>query len=273
MLKKTKIVAATALAVTGLAAAPQASADQISDLNARIYRLEQQTAAPAVNVQEVTNLNARMAVIEEQEAIRATQKSGNMVFFRGGYARNSVNRFGDILTDTAGISGQKNGGKDGWYVGAGFDFSLSNDLFGLHDGTEILAELMFEYKEFDRAEMAASALPTVLNSTVAGTLTAGSGAVTVSQFTLTAAPKIKFMKGSRFRPWIIPMGFALHVISPPSDGVTVLDPGMHFGLGADFRVWKDIYIGADARYNLTFGDLDGVDTEGFTAGGYVGIGF
>ena len=271
MLKKTKIVAATALAVTGLAAAPQASADQISDLNARIYRLEQQTAAPAVNVQEVTNLNARMAVIEEQEAIRATQKSGNMVFFRGGFARNSVNRRGDILTDVQGVFGESNGGKSGWYTGAGFDFNLSDDLFGLHDGTEILAELMFEYKEFDRTDLAVAPLPALLNGVGGGNSVPGT--VTVSQFTLTAAPKIKFMKGSRFRPWIIPLGFALHVISPPSDGVTVLDPGMHFGLGADFRVWKDIYIGADARYNLTFGELDGVDTEGFTAGGYVGIGF
>ena len=44
--------------------------------------------------------------------------------------------------------------------------------------------------------------------------------VTVNQFTLTAAPKIKFLEGAKFRPWIIPAGLAIHVISPPSESIT-----------------------------------------------------
>jgi len=76
------------------------------------------------------------------------------------------------------------------------------------------------------------------------------------------------------RPWIIPAGFALHVISPPSDGVTVLLPSMHFALGADYNVWKNLYVGADFRYNLTIGsNLDGTAVGGLTTGGYLGIGF
>jgi opacity protein-like surface antigen len=97
--------------------------------------------------------------------------------------------------------------------------------------------------------------------------------VTVSQFSLTAAPKIKFMKGSKFRPWIIPIGLGIHVISPPSNGVTVLNPGMMFGTGAEYALWKDIKIGADFRYHLTGRSVDGVNTDGLTAGGYLGIGF
>ncbi len=250
-------VATAALAFAGLTAAPQASADELGDLKARIAKLEKADA----------------------EQVATSKK--NMVFFRGGYARNNVNRYGDILTDTiggAGVVTQQNGKKDGWYIGAGFDFSLSDDLFGLHDETELLAELMFEYKEFERTSLAVAALPTVALSTVNGTLTAGSNSVTVGQFTLTAAPKIKFMKSSAFRPWIIPVGFALHVISPPSDGVTVLKPGMMFAAGVDYNLWKDIYLGVDARYHLTIGGgdtntLDGVNLDGMTTGAYVGIGF
>jgi len=258
MIKKTKLaltsVATAVLAVAGFTAAPQASADELS------------------------NLKSRIAKLERAEAMKASSTSGgNMVFFRGGYARNDTSRYGDILTDTAGGLGivpQHNGDQNGWYFGAGFDFRLSDDAFGFHDSTEILAELMFEYKEFDRQIQTLNPLITVVNTAVTNTPTGGLGAVTVSQLTLTASPKIKFMKGSKFRPWIIPAGFGLHVISPPSNGVTVLLPAMHFALGADYNVWKSIYVGADFRYNLTIGsNLDGTSVGGLTTGGYLGIGF
>jgi hypothetical protein len=99
--------------------------------------------------------------------------------------------------------------------------------------------------------------------------------VTVSQFTLSAAPKIKFNQLSALgiRPWVMPLGLALHVISPPSDGVTVFNPGMMFGGGMEYNIWGDLWAGFDARYHLTGGDLDGTNTDGFTAGGYVGFGF
>ncbi|WP_428356930.1 porin family protein [Methyloprofundus sp.] len=251
MFKNTKIAlsAATALlALTGLAVAPQASADDMAQLQARIANLE------------------------KQESERQTMGGGNMVSFRGGYARNNNPRQGDILTDTAGIAGQVNGEQDGWYVGAGLDLVLSDDLFGFEDSIEVLGEIMFEYKEFDQAFLAVGPLPTLLNNVAPGAVPAGT-TVKVNQFTLTASPKVKFMKGSKFRPWIIPVGLAIHVISPPSDGVTVLEPGMHFAAGADYNVWKNIFVGADVRYNLTFGDLDGVDLNGFTTGAYVGFGF
>ena len=260
MFKNTKIAlsAATALlALTGLAVAPQASADDMAQLQARIANLE------------------------KQESERQTMGGGNMVTFRGGYARNDDARFGDILTDTAGFGGQVNGEKDGWYVGASLDLVLSDDMFGFEDSIEVLGEIMFEYKEFDNTNIDVAALPTLAGTTLTGvtnpggvtTLSPGSSSVKVNQFTLTASPKIKFMKGSKFRPWIIPVGLAIHVISPPSNGVTVLEPGMHFAAGADYNVWKNIFVGADVRYNLTFGDLDGVNVSGMTTGAYVGFGF
>ena len=260
MFKNTKLAlgAATALlALTGLAVAPTASADDISDLKVRIANLE------------------------KQEAERESMGGGNMVFFRGGYARNNVDRNDEILPSGNAVLGT-NPGKDGWYVGAGLDLSLSDDMFGLDDNTQLLGEIMFEYKRFSSftPNATGNALGNTLNAVVSTNPTlSGAGAgtneksVTVSQFTLTASPKIKFMKNTWFNPWIIPVGLSIHVISPPSDGVTVLLPGMNFGAGADFKVWENIYLGIDARYNLTFQTVDGVDINGFTTGAYAGFGF
>lgn len=107
----------------------------------------------------------------------------------------------------------------------------------------------------------------------------------VSQFTLTASPKIKFTQLGDFRPWIIPFGLALHVISPPSSGVTYLNPGLMLGFGAEYKLWKDLYAGLDFRYHWTGGALDYKSTvdgvtilnetslDGFTTGAYLGFGF
>jgi len=43
--------------------------------------------------------------------------------------------------------------------------------------------------------------------------------------------------------------------------------------GAEYRVWKDFYAGVDARYHITGGKKDGINVDGLTAGGYLGIGF
>ena len=46
-----------------------------------------------------------------------------------------------------------------------------------------------------------------------------------------------------------------------------------FAGGAEYNIWKDFYIGADARYQLVPGGLDGAHFSGMTVGGYMGIGF
>ncbi len=102
---------------------------------------------------------------------------------------------------------------------------------------------------------------------------ANSETATVNMATVSASPKIKFLKDHAFRPWLIPVGFELNVISPPSDAITVLTPGMVFGVGADYKIWKNLYVGADVRYHYAPGDVDGINVNTFNAGGYVGIGF
>ena len=46
-----------------------------------------------------------------------------------------------------------------------------------------------------------------------------------------------------------------------------------FAAGADYKIWKDIYAGADVRWHQAFDNVDGVNTNGLTAGGYLGLGF
>ncbi|NOT85697.1 MAG: porin family protein [Methylococcaceae bacterium] len=274
-------IAAATLTVVSALIAPQAMAGSKAELgNSKVQALESQ-------VNEMADMLRSMQ--SELDAVRNEAKQApvaaapapvktkdNMVFFRGGFAsmdqkRNGVSIYSDVAGSQYGLPGGQ-ADKDAWYFGAGLDFSLTDDMWGMADSTEMLAEIMFEYKEF-ASNVQGNALannPTLL-SPVNGAV--NSRNVTVNQFSLTASPKIKFMKGSDFRPWIIPVGFALHVVSPPSESITVLNPGIMFGAGADYRIWKDLYVGVDGRYHLTSSAADGVNTDGFTAGGYLGIGF
>jgi len=299
----------------------RAMQDELATLRAQASQMQQQAPDNSAKVQELDQWMASMKAAPAQSS-----KNENLIFFRGGFARNDSKR-NDLLTGaqfggdgvelSAGgdsINNVLGGGrtnKDGWYIGAGFDFGLTDNVWGLMDDTDVMAELMFEYKNFGAKHfnnnpaivkgsgIDANTGDPGVNSTpqngplctliqyasndelgniggVAGINGAGKNAcngVTVSQFTLTAAPKIKFMKGSAFRPWVIPFGLGLHVISPPSNGVTVLNPGVMFGTGAEYALWKSIKLGADVRYHLTGRSVDGVNTDGMTAGGYLGIGF
>jgi Tfp pilus assembly protein FimT len=178
-------------------------------------------------------------------------RKSHMLFFRGGFAHSDHSRTGVSLTGTP--------DKNAWYVGAGFDWGLTKDAWGLAPRTSVASELMFEYKE--------------LGQNVQGNSPTTGYGVNVSQLTLTAAPKIKFLEGSRLRPWVIPAGLAIHVISPPSAAITELVPGIMFGGGIDYRIWKSFSVGLDARYHLTGAKYDNIKIDGVTAGGYLGIGF
>ncbi len=263
------------------------------------------SSVSSVEAEKVQELDQWMHSVKAKP-VSSKDKNDSMVFFRGGFGYNDQvrndlltgNQFaGNYLGTGAGVTSQ-----EGWYTGAGFDFSLTDDVWGMLNNTEVMAELMFEYKNFGKKTFSStnpisgalqgspdSNAPACTlinlaanggtggpgvglgNSAAAGTASCNS--VTVTQFTLTAAPKIKFMKGSAFRPWIIPVGLGIHVISPPSNGVTVLNPGAMFAAGAEYTIWKEIKLGMDARYHWTGYDADGVNTNGLTAGGYLGIGF
>lgn len=311
MINKTKLalgIAAATLTMTGALVSPQAFAGskaqhhaevagvsskvdaleaQLQAMQAEISRLRAEASRPHTDAVKVQELDQWMNSVKSKPAKK--DHHDNTLFFRGGYAHANAQRGGTLDPTSFGALGNRNGlvngpisDKDAWYMGAGFDFSLTDDVWGLMDNTQVLGELMFDYKELGtRKQNGLNATATSNGSIGSVTATAAEGlpipanaeTATVSQFTLAASPKIKLFKNSAFRPWLIPVGFEVNVVSPPSDAITVLSPGMQFGLGADYRVWKDIFIGADARYHLTTGSIDGIRTDGVTAGGYVGIGF
>ena len=214
----------------------------------------------------------KVRALEQSTATQSSASSSgkHMVFFRGGYARSNKRRNGgSIMSAVTPVGAQDRADRDAWYIGAGFDFNLTDNVWGMMPGTSVFAELMFEYKQFGKA--AGNALANAPTQLAGGGL--NPKGVTVDMFTLTASPKIKFMEGNRFRPWVIPAGLAIHVISPPSESITVLQPGVMFAAGADYNIWKAVFLGVDARYHLTSGRLDGVKVDGFTAGGYLGLSF
>lgn len=302
MSKKNNVLLASAVAAGILmmgaqaanAAAPASSAgaieqrlkmmeDQMNAMKSELARVRAESASSA----KVNDLEAKVA---KQATSSGSGKKKNMVFFRGGYPRMEHSRSGELLAGGApgggvlgtGLNSHGSDNGEGWYVGAGFDWNLSDNLFGLSDLAEVDAELMFDYKHLGKSiNSLVSSYPTDPADGLVGA--AGTMVNQVTMFSLSASPKIKFLPGSNFRPWIIPAGLAVHVISPPSSGVTVLNPGLMTAVGAEYKIWDNIYAGADFRYNFTGNDLKahsngivplkGVGTNGFTTGAYLGIGF
>lgn len=295
-MNKTKIAlgfASATVAIAGVLVAPQAVANSKAEKVA--IAMDRKVEAMELQIQQMANMMEAMQSELTQVQTQATGNSSegrfmelenwmasvkntpvqvrskdNMIFFRGGWVKNNNSRDGvsirsDTIIGSGAFTGTGNGGKgddSGWYLGAGFDFSLSDNLWGFMDGTEVLAELQVLYKD----------LGTTHSNILGASKNLNSRLVSVTSLTVSASPKIKFMKGSKFRPWIIPIGFSVNVISPPSESITVIKPGMVFAAGADYNLWEDIYLGIDGRYNQV-ADHDGVDMDGFEVGAYLGIGF
>lgn len=192
-------------------------------------------------------------------------ETGNMVSFRGGYAGLASDRGGEVFTDVFGNSGVRNDSTNGYYVGGALDVVLTKDVWDMLNKTWVLGEIGVEYKRWDSNVTALRGVP----------LVAGAGfqrGVNLTMLTVDIAPKIKFMEGSRLRPWIIPIGLDFHVISPPSNATTVLDIGAQFGAGVEYRLYKAFHLGLDGRFHLASG-ATGTNNNFGTLGAYVGISF
>jgi hypothetical protein len=204
----------------------------------------------------------------------AEQETGNMVFFRGGGAWATSDRSSEVETDVFSFNGS-NDGDSGYYVGAGLDLVLTRDIWDLFPGTWVLGEIGVEFKRFNSKKVQ-QAVPTTCDFATGGAACTGSRnnkeKVQITMLTVNVAPKIMFMEGSRFRPWIIPAGLDFHVISPPSNDTTVLDIGVQFAVGAQVRVCKALHLGIDGRFHLATGQTDTTNNFG-TAGAYLGIAF
>ncbi|UJP05183.1 MAG: porin family protein [Nitrosomonas sp.] len=238
---------------------------QSTQVTQKIEHIEQ-----AETTRETTRSTASAAPVASVEPERDGSKV-NMVFFRGGFAHSAQHRNGLVFhSDVVPAGVQDRPDKNAWYFGAGFDWNLTKNTWGYAPGTSVLAELMFEYKDIS-SHVQGNALANMPTQLVGGG--ANPHSVSVTQLSIYASPKIKFMEGSRFRPWLIPAGFGMHIISPPGESASFFIPGVVFGGGAEYRIWKEFYAGVDARYHITGGKKDGIDVDGLTAGGYLGIGF
>ena len=246
----------------------RAMQDEIASLRAQVG-----ATAPvaAVDAQKVQELDAWMTSVKSEPVVKKVKD--NMMYFRGGYSGNdesmvaTTNGAGNGTT-TYQLADTTAGHSGGWNFGAGIDFSLNDNMFGLMDKTELLGELDLNY--VDLGTFTSGLTPTLIAAGVLSGTTASQ-----SMLRINASPKIKFMKDSKLRPWIIPVGFTLNIISPPSqaNAITELKPGMNFGTGVDYNIWKSLYIGADVRYFLATSSLDGTNVNGLTAGGSLGFGF
>ena len=242
----------------------QQMASQMQAMQAELKRVKS-TADDAATNQKIQELDQWMASVKH--APEAVAPKENIVRVRGGwgYADNprgyqAVPNADPLTGGVGGVTGAPSS-QSMYYYGAAFDYNINNDLFGLMDDTSFQIEFGLEYGHF------ANSNPSGLTAALNGSQ------VEVTQLRLNASPKIKFMHDSKLRPWIIPVGMDITVISPPSGSVTVLGTGMNYGLGLDYDVWKGIVVGLDGRYHYSTSNINGVNTDGFTLGGSVGFKF
>lgn len=250
---------------------------RISNLESEVTDLRTQLSAQKAAADQVEAKQQQLETQVAEEAAKEEEKN-NLVFFRGGFAQLAQKRGNELLLNSNLTGDNTSFNQDGWYVGAGMDFRATDDLWGATDLVALDAELMFQYQNYGTATNG------LVNFASGGLLTVENQ---VTMFTLAASPKFKFnLLDNNLRPWVIPAGLAIQVISPPSSGVTVLNPALMLGTGVEYRIWKDIWLGTDFRYQFGGGDLqysarlpDGTSalnsstTNGLQVGGYLGIGF
>jgi opacity protein-like surface antigen len=286
---KTKLALSVAAATLSVAFMAPVQADTSTDaLTAQLQKMATQMQAMQAELDRVkaaadasANANTKVQELDQWMASvkstpEQTSAKDNVVRVRGGWgvadqARGSNGSIATANADPLIGLGTKSS-QDMYYYGAAFDYNINNDLFGLHDGTSFQIEFGAEYGNFGNHASSGLTGTGGVASGVAGA-TLNSSNVIVNQLRINASPKIKFMHDSKLRPWLIPVGLDINIISPPSGSVTVMNTGMNFGGGVDYDLWHGIIVGVDGRYHYTPQTINGVNTDGFTLGGSVGFKF
>ena len=201
-------------------------------------------------------------------------EEGNQVFFRGGASFLTNDRGNEVFTDVFCTFGTEacQDSNSGYYVGAGVELLLTNNVWDMMPGTSVLGEIGLEFKRFGSIDDGPQAVPSTARAAFGVEDPIVRDEIQITMLTVNVSPKIKFRGGERLRPWIIPVGLDFNVISPPSDNSTVLDIGAQFGVGFEYRVWKAFNLGVDGRFHLASGQTNTVNNFG-TIGAYVGIAF
>lgn len=283
--KAERVADAAARKAEALESQMQQMADQMAAMQAELSRVKSTSAQTSTETAKVQELDQWMASMKAAPAVSSPKD--NLVAVRGGWskldhARANTNSF---LTDGGLLSNNTNA--DGYYFGGAFDFNVNNDLFGLMDDTSFMIEFGFEYAQYGTGanSLTNGTLTALASANVNGqianvdnnndlvALNGANGTSTDARLRINASPKIKFMHGSKFRPWLIPVGLDVNILGVPSNAVSVLNAGMNFGAGAEYDLYRGIVIGADTRYHYMTSKIDGTPNNGFTAGGYLGFKF
>lgn len=167
---------------------------------------------------------------------------GGQIFFRGGGSSLNQSRAGDVYVDAGAAQGLRNDGTAGYSFGFGFHLPLFKDPLL---GNTVLGEVLMDYSRFSNAAVVTTTSALLGRPTV--------DTVPVTQLVVAGSPKYRFDGLDRLRPWVIPVGMAMIVNSPPTDKSAYLDIGIQFGGGADYRLTESLSLGVDLRYfyNLT----------------------
>ncbi|WP_445372451.1 hypothetical protein ACH518_07495 [Methylomonas sp. HW2-6] len=270
--KAERVADAAARKAEALEAQMQQMAEQMQAMQAELSRVKSSSTKDSTETAKIQELDQWMASVKAAPA--ASGAKDNLVAVRGGWTTLDQDRGGSLVQKGSLLSNNSN--NDGFYFGGAFDFNVNNDLFGLMDDTSFAIELGVEYAQYGTGQN------TLTNGTVTALLTsngaqipvnAGNGTSTDARLRINASPKIKFMHGSKLRPWIIPVGLDINILGVPSNAVSVLNAGMNFGAGAEYDLFRGIVLGTDVRYHYSTSSLDGTPTDGLNAGGYVGFKF
>ena len=185
----------------------------------------------------------------------------NQVFFRGAYSSLVDGRGGEVFTDTGAANGT-NGEKGGFSIATGVNLGLTESE--ALNGFTLIGEVFMEYSRFsaERVRQTTSAL-------LGGTANSD---VHVSVMNVAVSPKARFDGFGPVRPFIIPVGVAFLVNSPPSNDSTYLDLGLLFAGGIDLLVIDQLSLGVDFRYTMAF-DETNTENSYFSVGSYAGINF
>ncbi len=259
-------------------------AAQVEEMTEPEREVEQSELAREVEQSELAReveaaVEAKLAAQAAAEAAEAaadadkwTTPKRNQVFFRGAYSLLTNDRGTEVFTDTlAGVgAGAANDDKGGFSIAAGLNLALTDpaDMKGL----VLLGEIFVEYSRFSKKNVV-QATSVIVDDIVGG---GGAGVTTsdvhVTELNVTIAPMLRYDGWKAIRPFVVPIGVAFLVNSPPSNDTTYLDIGLHFAGGLDFVLVDAISLGIDFRYTYAF-DQSNTNNSYLSTGGYAGINF
>lgn len=176
----------------------------------------------------------------------AHAENGNQVFYRFGRSKLESSRGGQVFTDTNGANGTRNDGDSGTSLGAGLDLAMIRNL----GPGSLLGQIAVTYTKYSDklVRQTTSAL-------LGGTATSN---VAISTLEVAISPKYRFesVLEGKLRPWIIPVGLAFLVNSPPSNDSTYLDLGLQMAAGAEYKIIDELSLGVDFRHTFAHKDVN-----------------